>query len=118
MNLFDQLAAAHVAAEASAAARRKQQADWEERKASGLTKRRTGLNQALRERLPTTKEDALLLDQIRGLLLDIEYVDSGLSAALTHMTNQRELARFGGKSQFRYYRLQKGLTDGPANEQH
>lgn len=105
MNLFAQLKSAAAHANRIDIERRRQQEEWEERKAKGLTKRRGGLADALRARLPSIAENALTLDQIRPLLTDIDYIDSGLSAALSYMVNSREIARTGEKFSYRYYRL-------------
>lgn len=105
MNLLAQLESAGAQAAREAAERQRQQDEWLERKAKGLPQRRGGLADALRKRLPTTAEAALTLDQIRDLLTDIDYIDSGLSAALSYMVNSKEFARIGEKYSYRYYRL-------------
>lgn len=104
MNLFSQLQSAGAQSARETAERQRQQAEWMERKAKGLSKRRGGLADALRRRLPTTADTAITLDEIRALLTDIDYIDSGLSAALSYGVNAKEFARTGEKYSYCYYR--------------
>jgi len=104
MNLLSLLESAGAQSARETAERQRQQANWLDRKARGLPMRRGGLADAIRARLPTTAEAALTLDQIRALLTDIDFIDSGLSAQLCHMVKTKELARIGEKFSYRYYR--------------
>lgn len=64
-----------------------------------------GLNDAIRSRLPATSEAAVSLPEIRMLLADLEYSESGLSGALSWMRQQGEVQRVGEHGHYRYYRL-------------
>lgn len=104
MNLLSLLESAGAQSARETAERQRQQAEWLERKAKGLPRRRGGLADALRNRLPSTAQAALTLDEIRALLTDIDYIDSGLSAALSYGVNAKEFGRVGEKYSYRYYR--------------
>jgi len=105
LTLAAQLESASAHAARIAAVLRRQQADWEERKAKGLPPRRISLTASLRERLPSTQEEAVMLSEIRALLTDVDFLDSGLSAALSSLHNKGEIQRIGEKSSYRYYCL-------------
>lgn len=64
-----------------------------------------GLNDAIRTRLPATADAAVGLPEIRGLLADLEYSESGLSGALSWMRQQGDVQRVGTHGHYRYYRL-------------
>jgi hypothetical protein len=106
LSLAAQLQAAGAQAQRMAAEQERQRAEWLERKAKGLPPRRGGLAESLRERLPLGEENALSLAQIRALLADLDYLDNGLTAALSRMANDGEIVRTGEKYSYRYYRKQ------------
>jgi len=65
----------------------------------------TGLNAALCERLPVGADCAILMSDVRWLLTDIDYAESGLSAALTTLSGAGRIHKTGCRGSYRYYRL-------------
>lgn len=63
-----------------------------------------GLKAALLERLPIGKENAIGQPDIRKLLPDIDYAQSGLSSALCVMVGEDLICRIGNRNPYRYYR--------------
>lgn len=70
---------------------------------------KTGLNDALRTRVPVGEANALNQTEIRALLADIDYSPNGLSGALTILFQASELCRSQAKP-FRYYRKEDHAT--------
>lgn len=103
LTLAAQIQAAGAQAQRMVADQVRQQSNWLERKAKGLPPRRAGLSVSIRQRLPATEEDAVTLNQIRALLADVDFLDSGLTAALSYMHNAGEIKRIGEKFSYRYY---------------
>lgn len=103
LTIAAQIQAAGAQAQRMAAEQVRQQNEWLERKAKGLPPRRTGLSESIRQRLPATAEEAVTLNQIRALLADVDFLDSGLTAALSYMYNAGEIKRIGEKFSYRYY---------------
>lgn len=66
---------------------------------------RTGLLDALRERLPIGEEAALSKAEIRELLGDVDYANTSLSGSLTRLVNAKEAKRVGTPGNYRYYRI-------------
>lgn len=65
----------------------------------------TGLNKALCERLPVGAAAAIPQSDVRQLLTDIDYAESGLSAALSTLSEAGRIHKTGCRGSFRYYRL-------------
>jgi len=103
LTLAAQIQAAGAHSQRVAAEQMRQQSNWLERKAKGLPPRRAGLSESIRQRLPATAEEAVTLNQIRALLADVDFLDSGLTAALSYMHNAGEIKRIGEKFSYRYY---------------
>lgn len=63
----------------------------------------TGLKQALIERLPVGKDNAITQAQIKPLIADIHYAESGLSATLSTIAKNGEACRTSERP-YRYYK--------------
>ena len=112
MNLLQQLerAGKHARALADEAGARqmKRKQDtaqrFESRAAGGNTKHLpTGLKQALLERLPVGKENAVTQAEIRQRIADIPYAESGLSSTLSNLAQRGEAHRTEVRP-YRYYK--------------
>lgn len=112
MNLLQQLerAGQHartLAAEAGArqAKRNRETAQrFESRAAGGNNKHLpTGLKQALLERLPIGKDNGITQAEIRLLIADIPYAESGLSSTLSNLAMRGEAYRTEARP-YRYYK--------------
>lgn len=104
LSLADQIRAAGEQAMREAAAVVRGQAEWQERRARGLAPRRAGLSTIILARLPASAEEAVDLKQIRELLAGVDYADGGLTAALSYMSNAKQISRIGEKSSYRYWK--------------
>lgn len=58
---------------------------------------------ALLERLPKTAAEAIDLSQVYPLLADFTVGRSSISGTLTHLVNQKSVARIGKVREYRYY---------------
>lgn len=112
MNLLQQLerASKHARALADEAGARKMKRKqdtaqrFESRAAGGNTKHLpTGLKQALLERLPVGEENAITQAEVRPLISDIQYAESGLSATLSNLAKSGEAYRTESRP-YRYYK--------------
>lgn len=63
-----------------------------------------GLKQALLLRLPIGEEHAIPLAEVRALVADISYAESGLTATLTWLCDCGDLQRTGVNRRYRYFR--------------
>ena len=88
-------AEARLKAERQAETRAKQ---WASRKAGG-----NGINDELLKRLPTAKEKAITLAQIKHLLRDLEARDGSISGALSILVKAKRVQRTGQRRDYRYY---------------
>ena len=71
---------------------------WASRKAGG-----NGVADELIKCLPTGKEAAIPLAQIKDLLRSMEVRESSISSALTNLVKDRSIARTGERRDYRYY---------------
>ena len=86
---------ARLKAERQAEIRAKQ---WASRKAGG-----NGVDDALIKCLPTGKEAAIPLAQIKVLLRNMDVRESSITSALTKLVKDRSIARTGERRNYRYY---------------
>lgn len=63
----------------------------------------TGLRQALLERLPTGKENAMTVSRIRDLVADIQYHPQGLCSSLAELGKLGCVKRVGTRGSYRFY---------------
>lgn len=92
----DRIAAENrIKAERQAETRAKQ---WASRKAGG-----NGISDELLKRLPTAKEKAITLAQIKHLLRDLEARDGSISGALPILVKAKRVQRTGERRDYRYY---------------